>query len=282
MKRKLYTSAPLPFQGQKRNFVKRFYQAIEEMNKKHTIHIVVDLFGGSGLLSHAAKLALPEAQVIYNDFDDYHKRLENISNTNNLIWDIRDLVTSEKGKKTGKEEKMRVLKRIKEEEEQNGYVDYITISSSLLFSTNYVINFEELEKATFYNNIKLSDYDLSRDYLKDIDIVKQDYKVLFEWYKNTRDVLFIVDPPYLSTDTKTYNSEKYWKLTDYLDVIKVLNNTNYFYFTSDKSSLVELYKWFYENHGINNPLDGAHCCTQYVRMNYSCQYTDMMFYKWKQ
>ena len=37
--------------------------------------VFVDLFGGSGLLSHITKRCKPEATVIYNDFDNYHKQM---------------------------------------------------------------------------------------------------------------------------------------------------------------------------------------------------------------
>ena len=36
---------------------------------------IVDVFGGSGLLSHTAKQLKPKATVIYNDFDGYNERL---------------------------------------------------------------------------------------------------------------------------------------------------------------------------------------------------------------
>ena len=45
-----YNQAPLPFQGQKRKFVKLFAEKIETLPDDT---IFVDLFGGSGLLSGA-------------------------------------------------------------------------------------------------------------------------------------------------------------------------------------------------------------------------------------
>ncbi|WP_407267370.1 hypothetical protein [Tenacibaculum maritimum] len=56
--------------------------------------------------------------------------------------------------------------------------------------------------------------------MKGVEIVSLDYKLLFNKYKRYENVVFIVDPPYLSTDSKTYKN--YWKLTDYLNVLKVL------------------------------------------------------------
>lgn len=71
--KKTYLSAPLPFVGQKRMFARKFMKVLEQYPEST---VFVDLFGGSGLLSHITKRCKPEATVIYNDFDNYHKRLE--------------------------------------------------------------------------------------------------------------------------------------------------------------------------------------------------------------
>ena len=72
---KIYNQAPLPFQGQKRRFLKSFKEALKSFPSDA---VYVDLFGGSGLLSHTVKSVYPEAKVIYNDFDNYSERLKNI------------------------------------------------------------------------------------------------------------------------------------------------------------------------------------------------------------
>lgn len=276
---KNYKVAPLPFQGQKRNFVEPFKTALSELKGKQDIRIIVDLFGGSGLLSHTAKSICPEAKVIYNDYDDYHVRLNTIPKTNALINDIRAILGSySRESKIGPEYRNLIFERI-EKEEKAGFVDYITLSSSLLFSANYVTTFEELKASTLFNNVKMKDYDLASDYLNGLDIVKCDYLELFKRYKDVPGVLFIVDPPYLTTDTKTYRSDAYWKLKDYLDVLNVLANNNYVFFTSNKSSLVELCEWFGLNYGLNNPFTGSVLNTHNVSLNKQARYTDMMFYK---
>ncbi len=276
---KTYKVAPLPFQGQKRNFVEPFKKALRELKEKQDITIIVDLFGGSGLLSHTAKSICPEAKVIYNDYDDFHVRLNIMPKTNVLINDIRVILGSYPHEsKIGREYRNLIFERI-EEEENAGFVDYITLSSSLLFSANYVTTFEELKTSTLFNNVKIKDYDLASDYLNGLDIVKCDYLELFERYKDVPGVLFIVDPPYLTPDTKTYRSDAYWKLKDYLDVLNVLANNNYVFFTSNKSSLVELCEWFTLNYGLDNPFTGSVLNTHNVSLNKQARYTDMMFYK---
>ena len=86
--RKMYLSAPLPFVGQKRMFAREFIKVLEQFNDKT---VFVDLFGGSGLLSHITKYQRPDATVVYNDFDGYRERLRAIPQTNALLADFRHL-----------------------------------------------------------------------------------------------------------------------------------------------------------------------------------------------
>ena len=88
-KKKTYSTPPLPFRGNKRNFIREFKEVLSGIKD---IEVVVDLFGGSGLLSRAAKDVLPHARVIYNDFDNYTQRLENIERTNEILDLIRPIV----------------------------------------------------------------------------------------------------------------------------------------------------------------------------------------------
>ena len=83
---KNYTQAPLPFQGQKRRFLKPFKEALKEFSPTATY---IDLFGGSGLLSHTVKNYYPNSNVVYNDFDNYTQRLDNVEKTNEILKDLR-------------------------------------------------------------------------------------------------------------------------------------------------------------------------------------------------
>ena len=88
-KRKQYNSAPLPFQGQKRKFAKEFTKVLQQYPNDTAF---VDLFGGSGLLSHITKCQKPNATVVYNDFDGYRQRLAHIEQTNELLAAIREIL----------------------------------------------------------------------------------------------------------------------------------------------------------------------------------------------
>jgi site-specific DNA-adenine methylase len=127
---KTYTSAPLPFQGQKRRHVKEFSKIIKSLQPA----VVIDLFGGSGLLSHLAKRASPKSRVIYNDYDNDCRRLEHIPQTNKLLSYFRELLHDypKDARITGKMQEVILQKLV--DENTNGYVDWITVSSSLMFS----------------------------------------------------------------------------------------------------------------------------------------------------
>lgn len=143
---------------------------------------------------------------------------------------------------------------------------------------NYVKSLEELKGNSLYNNVRQTDYD-ANEYLEGLNIVSCDYKVLFERYRGFKNVCFLVDPPYLSTDAGSYAN--YWKLQQYLDVLHTLKDTNYFYFTSNKSNIVELCDWLESNYAAANPFHGAVRKETRANMNYNSNYTDIMFYKRK-
>lgn len=89
--------------------------------------------------------------------------------------------------------------------------------------------------------------------------------------------LFLVDPPYLSTDCKSYKN--YWGLSEYLDVLKVLVGTKFIYFTSNKSQVIELCEWIKNNGKLGNPFDGVEKRLQQNQLNYQSSFTDIMLVK---
>ena len=269
---KKYNQSPLPFQGQKRRFLKKF---IEALNDYPEDAVFVDLFGGSGLLSHTVKQLYPSARVVWNDFDDFQTRLNRIPETNALLSKLRPLLENEpRDKKVRESIRQQMLDIIASEP----WVDYVTLSANILFSGKYMMNFEQLECQTFYNVMRKADYSAD-GYLSRVERIQGDYRNVFKEFKDVKDVVFLVDPPYLSTDTKTYNSDSYWKLRDYLDVLDVLDGSNYFYFTSNKSQIVELCEWIETRTYAGNPFSGAVMTTTAGSVNYNSSYTDVMLYK---
>lgn len=268
-------SAPLPFMGQKRMFAREYIKVLEGFKDAR---VFVDLFGGSGLLSHITKCKRPDATVVYNDFDGYRERLANIPRTNLLLADLRGIAKDVPRLKPIKgAARERILERLEREEREWGYVDYITLSSSLMFSMKYKTNLEGMRKETLYNTIRMTDYPLCADYLDGLAVVSCDYRELYERYKDVPGVVFLADPPYLSTEVGTY--KMYWRLADYLDVLNVLRDKPFVYFTSNKSQIVELCEWLGKNRTLGNPFEGCGRSEFNAHMNYNAGYTDIMLYK---
>ena len=173
----MYRKAPLPFTGQKRNFLKLFKQVLND-------HIpgdgedwtILDAFGGSGLLSHTAKQCKPAARVIYNDYDGYSERLQHIPDINRLRHLLAGLLAPvPRSKPVPPAIKAAIVAAIRS---FGGYIDLDCLVSWLLFSGNTAADLDELCRKTMYNCISLSDYPEAQDYLQGVETVGQSYREL--------------------------------------------------------------------------------------------------------
>ncbi len=152
---------------------------------------------GEEAISHSARIS-PTTSEMYR-----------MSELRNILKGYPDL------KRIEEPVRSEVIAKI-EEYDQRGYLNYITLSASIVFSGRYVTNLAELKHDTLYNTLRQSDY-AADGYLDGLTIVHQDYRSLFRQYCNQDGVCFLIDPPYLSTQATTYTG--YWKLRDYLDVL---------------------------------------------------------------
>ena len=258
--------------GQKRYFIRDFTEVLERVDGQ--IDTVVDLFGGSGLLSHTAKHVLPGCRVVYNDFDRYIDRLAAVDQTNEILKAIKERLTGvEPNQRLTPGQRAEVLAVVREYEQRDGYVDILTIGRNVLFSGKWVTSLEELCKHTMYNRVRPGAYECD-GYLDGLEIVHMDYRELFERERGNSRALFVLDPPYLTTECGMY--ENYWKLTDYLNVLRLLKGTKYVYFTSDKSQIVELCQWLADEYREAAPMWGAEVRQRTNTLNYQAKFNDMM------
>ena len=240
-----YKKAPLPFVGQKRNFVKALIPIIE---RQPDDTIFVDLFGGSGLLSNLVKELKPNARVIYNDFDNYAERLTHIDETEELHQLIAEkLKDTPKNAKLSEELKAEICDIVEDFEKQKGFVDLITVGSWVLFSSRAMRGVKPIRERgdAFYNRVSSHSY-AAEGYLQGVERVSKDFKELIEEFKDNPKALFICDPPYALTD-KAHYKQNYWGVGDYLSLLKEMMKANSIYFTSSKSGLLDFYKWWEEN-----------------------------------
>ena len=269
---KKYTKAPLPFQGQKRFFLRDFAKVVSLYPEDATF---VDLFGGCGLLSHTAKYVKPNARVIYNDFDNYAARLAAIPKTNEFRAEISKILENcTLGKRVPDDKRAQILAIIKREEDAGNFIDYKTLSGLILFSVQFAATFEDLSKLAFYYKGKTGPLS-AEGYLEGVERVSEDYKTLAARFADDKTAVFVCDPPYLSTDCTSYKS--YWKLADYLDVVSLFENRHFIYFTSDKSQIVELFSAL-EKFGTRNPFAQCEKVARKTVLGNGSGYEDQMFY----
>ena len=165
-----YNKPPLSFMGNKRNMLKHIKQVLQDMQCDGYINdetIFLDVFGGSGLISHNIKQWYPKNRVIWNDYDNYQKRLDGISDTEILRAKIYEVfgINNSKDKAT-QAQKQEILDFIKDFESKGHYVDYATLSVYLLFCGTYADSLESLSKHGFYNRIPKEALCEAKDYLQ--------------------------------------------------------------------------------------------------------------------
>lgn len=233
---KKYNKAPLPFHGQKRNFIKLFNERIKNLCGDGDGWTIIDVFGGSGLLSHNAKCSCPNARVIYNDYDNYSERLRVINQTelirkkllSILELDPVSVITKNKIELNTKQKILDYLYSLDD-------FDCETISAWILFSGNISHTLHELEGKTLYNRVPRAP--LNGDgYLTGVDVVHQCFTELMS-APLTGNVLYLLDPPYINTQ-QNYKTNYF----GFVSQLKLLNliKPPFMYFTSEKSEIHEL------------------------------------------
>ena len=248
--KKTFKQAPLPFIGQKRMFLKH----VEIVLNKHIDGdgegwTILDVFGGSGLLSHTAKQLKPKATVIYNDFDGYAERLNHIDDINRLrqiIFNYLHGIIPKNGR-LSKEIKVEIINKINE---FNGYKDLNCLASWLLFSGQQVGSIEALFAKDFWHCVRQSDYPTAEGYLDGIEIISESFHKLIPRYQNQDKVLLLLDPPYLCTRQESYKQATYFDLIDFLRLIH-LTKPPYIFFSSTKSEFIRFIGYLVESKGNN-------------------------------
>ncbi|TPH20267.1 hypothetical protein EUX48_09275 [Haemophilus haemolyticus] len=275
----MFKQAPLPFVGQKRMFLKHFETVLNEnIEGDGEGWTIIDTFGGSGLLSHAAKRIKPKARVIYNDFDGYAERLANIDDINALRTKLYAAVgnTTPKNKKLSKQLQAECIRII---QEFGGYKDLNSLASWLLFSGQQVATIDELFQNDFWHCIRQSDYPKADGYLDGLEIVRESFHTLLPKFADNPKALFVLDPPYLCTKQESYKQATYFDLIDFLRLINI-TRPPYVFFSSTKSEFVRFIEYMIEDKVDNwQVFDNAQHIVVNASASYSGKYEDNMVYK---
>ncbi|AKG11503.1 DNA adenine methylase [Moraxella bovoculi] len=238
---KHHKTAPLPFTGQKRMFLRHFEKILKDnIPNDGEGFTVLDVFGGSGLLAHNAKRILPKATVIYNDFDGYVERLAHIPTTNRLRQELFEILKGEpRSVKLSNTAKAKVLDYIRKSADNGTFVDVQTLAGWLLFSGRQVANLDEfLAESTFYNRIVKTDYTNADGYLDGLILECLDFEKLLQKYQDTPNCLLLLDPPYLCTAQGAYAKHGYFGMTKFLRLMQFVRPP-FIFFSSTKSELMD-------------------------------------------
>lgn len=235
---KNYFTPPLPFMGNKAKMIEPLKRVLSTFKIAENV-VFLDVFGGSGLISHHLKQWYPKNEVVYNDFDFYTQRLEKIELTNEILKEILKLDLSKYQNKID-DEKADEIKRILNKYDEKD-IDFITFSACLKFSGNYYNDKESFFKSCFYNRLPKKIYG-SKGYLKGVIIEHLDFEKLFLKYK-VENTFLILDPPYLQTQSGNYKS--HFTLKQFLKLFKFIKDRkNFILFASEKSDNLELLNFF--------------------------------------
>ena len=243
-----FSRSPLPFQGQKRNFIKQFNELIKDEFSRYRNGTFIDAFGGSGLLSHNIKQIYPSARVIYNDYDGYCGRLAHIEETNEILRAITPIYGKYgKYKSISPEDKASITQILDDFKNKGFYIDWLTFSSILFYGGNYAHNEAEFKKGKrFYSgaNGSVPQYN-AKGYLNGVEIARKDAMELIKEFDG-QDVVLVLDPPYLQTDKAGYKC--FWGLRDFLKMIRLVREP-FIFFSSENSDILPYIDDKIENDG---------------------------------
>lgn len=237
-----FRQPPLPFLGNKRNHLKNIKSVVDMMFFSGSINketIFLDVFGGSGLISHNLKFWYPNNEVIYNDFDNYQARLSIVEETEIIRQKSLDICGYYKkgiSMQMSKVQKNEIIKIL----EKYNVLDTITLSTYYCFSSNYYFDRQSLYKNIKYIRIPKLPIQY-KDYLKGVEIVGMDFIDLLERYKNVENKLLILDPPYLQTEIGNY--KQHFTLKQFINLFKYVKKP-YLMFGSEKSDILDFLDFF--------------------------------------
>lgn len=232
-----FNRAPLPFQGQKRNFIKQFNELIKDEFMSYRNGVFIDAFGGSGLLSHNIKQIYPNARVIYNDYDGYCERLAHIEETNEILRAINPHYEKyKKNEPLSSDDKVAITQILDDFKNKGFYIDWLTFSSVLFYGGNYAHNEAEFKKEKRFflrANGSVPQYS-AKGYLEGVEITHKDAIELIKEFDG-QEVVLVLDPPYLQTDKTGYKC--FWGLRDFLKLIRLVREP-FIFFSSENSDIL--------------------------------------------
>lgn len=149
----------------------------------------------------------------------------------------------------------------------------------MLFSGNQVSSFDELCRKAFWHCIRQSDYPEAEGYLDGLEVIRESFHTLLPRFKEQKNVLLVLDPPYLYTKQESYKQATYFDLIDFLRLIN-LTKPPYIFFSSTKSEFIRFIEFIVEEKKDNwQAFENAQRITLQAGVNYQVNYEDNLVYK---
>ncbi|MFC6277297.1 DNA adenine methylase [Psittacicella hinzii] len=260
---KVWKRSPVVFQGQKRFFIKETLEFLSKAinNDDGDGYTILDVFGGSGLLAHNAKRAFPKARVIFNDYDNVSHRIKNIS-TAIENWQALNKIKLQY--EAAHSVKLIYHQSVKDKAVLDAIVAFLSnttdeklslqhMSAWLCFNAISYFNKEELiekVKRGIYWCVPLNPPPLADDYLYGLEVVSKDFRELLDEFKDSMNVILILDPPYLWTTSETYKDPNAFGIPEFLELMLVVKPP-FIFFETAKSQISALAHKFVTN-GLPN------------------------------
>lgn len=214
---------------------------------------IVDVFGGSGILSANLKKDYPHLPIVYNDFDGYSRQFVHLEELEDAYCYFKD-----------KFERFGFYKRgdvgdaggiiecfLKNE---RGYCDFVL--GCVLKKVCYPCVGVAYKTESMYRDYFLKDARVGRKiflqnvipkfkaayfdrYLDGLDVRHADWRELVREFSGNG-YLFLCDPPYIQTEQGAYSGD--FHLKDALDLIGALKHENVFYFCNNESGFFDVLK----------------------------------------
>lgn len=273
---KIFKQAPLPFIGQKRNFIRSFCEVLNDniqgLGEEWTI---VDAFGGSGLLSHHAKRLKPHARVIYNDFDNYAQRLKHIDDTNRLRRQLVEVLKNTPSRNAIDNKTLSLI--IETINNFDGFVDIDCLVAWLLFSGRQAESLNQIyTQPVLYNRLRKSDYPDAKDYLTGVEVVSKSFDELLPEYVNNEKTLLILDPPYLFSEQRGYRKAKDFGLVSFIKLMELIRPP-FIMFSNNRSEILDYFDYQVKRND-ERFLNYKHT-TYSITLNRQRNYKDNLIYK---
>ena len=257
----LVSRPPMPFRGNKSKWIKYLFSFFKDnklnLNKQT---IIIDLFGGSGLLSILFKQLYPDNTVIFNDYDNYLGVLKEVDKIDDLRAKLYSYLSDTDHQEPFSGTKVNhVFDLIKHSglNVENPKILGI-ISSWLMQISGRQLTFKY---KTLYNHVPVNPYKPKvieyLQHFKDIKVIHQDYKAVINYFKTLKNVFYILDPPYLQSTKDFYKDTNQWSANNLLEIIDLALKHKSILFESTRSKPIIL-KYIKQKHKPNLKINISH------------------------